>query len=130
MSFTMELGSFAAQATGDVDETIRDVVLEVGARIVARSPVDTGRFRSNWFVSRGGPMSGVTERNAGVLNGTEQVPSRGVAGAVYYIQNNLPYAWRLEMGHSDQAPMGMVGITVAEFSAIVDNAGRGASNER
>jgi hypothetical protein len=47
---------------------------------------------------------------------------KDAAGKVHYITNNLPYAWRLEHGHSKQAPAGMVGLTVVEFAGIVDKA--------
>ena len=37
-----------------------------------------------------------------------------------YIQNNLPYANRLENGWSNQAPAGMVALTIAEVEAQMD----------
>lgn len=126
MSFALQLAAFAAKAGDRAEQVVADVVLEIGSRLVLRSPVDTGRFRSNWFVSRGGPMAGVTDKLGGGLNGIDQLAGKSV-GTVFYIQNNLPYAWRLEMGHSNQAPLGMVGITLAEFDAIVDGAARKAN---
>lgn len=126
MGFGLELGAFAASTGEKVERVVTDVVQEVGSRLVIRSPVDTGRFRSNWFISRGGPMAGVTDKVDGGLNGLDQLTGKAV-GTVFYIQNNLPYAWRLEMGYSNQAPLGMVGITLAEFDAIVDGAGKRAN---
>jgi hypothetical protein len=41
------------------------------------------------------------------------------AGDTAYITNSLPYAIPLEFGHSQQAPGGMVRITVARFQQIV-----------
>src|SRR5690606_14864772 len=43
--------------------------------------------------------------------------------AIYFC-NNVPYAYRLEMGHSTQAPGGMVRITAAEFQRYVEEAVR------
>jgi hypothetical protein len=34
---------------------------------------------------------------------------------VIWIYNNLPYIERLEFGHSQQAPLGMVRISIAEI---------------
>lgn len=122
--FELALREFAAKAGERADQVVREVVLEVGARLVARSPVDTGRFRSNWFQSEGGPLGTMTERTGvTTVNGVELASSK-MAGKTYYIQNNLPYAWRLENGWSQQAPAGMVGLTVIEFAGIVDGAAK------
>jgi hypothetical protein len=64
-------------------------------RIRDRTPVDTGRARSGWEV---------------------QNRSRDHRT----IHNEVPYIWSLEMGHSQQAPHGMAGITVLEFQDIVE----------
>lgn len=122
--FKLALSQFAAKAGDNADKAVRGVVLEIGSRVVVRSPVDTGRFRSNWFYSRGGPTSDTTAQTGVTsVNGADVVSGKA-AGDVFYIQNNLPYAWALERGHSKQAPAGMVGLTVLEFSGIVDQAVR------
>ena len=41
-------------------------------------------------------------------------------GDTIYLANNLPYIRKLEEGSSQQAPAGMVALSVQEFSAIVD----------
>lgn len=118
--FEMALRQFAARAGENADVAVRRVVLEIGSRLIYRSPVDTGRFRANWFYSFNALDPTATQGvGATTVNGIEDVPARAVGG-VHYIQNNLPYAMALERGHSPQAPGGMVGITVAEFDGIVD----------
>jgi len=42
---------------------------------------------------------------------------------VIYLTNNLPYAQRLEEGYSQQAPAGMVALTIQEFQAIANEIG-------
>ena len=80
-----------------------------------------GRFRANWNVSYGTPNLSTTEsvdKQRG-LSEAERALSLPVGGVVY-LSNGLPYAERLEFGHSKrQAPAGMVRITVAEFADIV-----------
>ena len=44
------------------------------------------------------------------------------AGHVFYLVNNLPYIRRLEQGWSQQAPAGMVAVTVSEFQQTVARA--------
>ncbi len=94
----------------------RAVALQMTSAVTKRSPVDTGRFRSNWFSSVGAPSTTVDGSGAGsnsVIKGMQP-------GDIFYFVNNLPYAHTLEYGHSDQAPHGMVRITIAEFSPLVD----------
>jgi len=137
--FELALRQFAKDAGERADVAVREVVLEVANRLIYRSPVDTGRFRGNWFYSldqleRGlttGPEpevaaaiyqgADVAVRYAAVLQNTSDLPVKA-AGSVHYIQNNLPYAWPLERGHSSQAPHGMVGLTVQDFKGITDDA--------
>jgi hypothetical protein len=128
--FELALSQFAAKAGDRADQVVRQVTLEVASRIIVRSPVDTGRFRGNWRLGVGGPVSGTTEltdRDGGATNGAiaAALPAKA-AGTVLYLTNNLPYAWALEHGHSKlQAPNGMVALTVLEFAAIVDKAAGG-----
>lgn len=82
-----------------------------------------GRFRGNWMFSIGSPDSTTTtevdptgrKSTARVVDGAIEFK----AGDTAYITNSLPYAIPLEFGHSQQAPGGMVRITVARFQQIV-----------
>jgi len=126
--FTLALSQFAEKAKDRADQVVRQVTLEVSSRIIVRSPVDTGRFRANWRLGVGGPVTGTVEatdkagdQTTGAIGAA--LPAKA-AGTVLYLTNNLPYAWRLETGHSKQAPSGMVGLTVQEFLGIVDKVAR------
>ncbi len=62
VSFTLQLKAFAEKAKGNADLVVRKVVLDIGTRVVLRSPVGDpdlwegkapkgyvgGRFRGNW----------------------------------------------------------------------------------
>jgi len=82
-----------------------------------------GRFRGNWMFSIGSPDSTTTtevdptgrKSTARIVDGAIEFK----AGDTAYITNSLPYAIPLEFGHSQQAPGGMVRITVARFQQIV-----------
>lgn len=131
--FTLALSQFAEKAKGNADAAIRGVVLEIDGRLKVRSPVDTGRFRQNWIYATGAAPTGTIETTGTTANPSPAsappalVPGSG-AGKVHYLVNNLPYAWALETGHSKQAPIGLVGLTVMEFAGIVDGVASGLSS--
>lgn len=131
-----------------LDQVIRASAIMVFARVVERSPVDTGRFRANWNVSYGAPdtnTSANTDPSGGAkLQEVSQALLSYPIGGVFYLCNSLPYAQVLEYGlypnppqfgskkrgenemtihtvngYSMQAPQGMVRITAVEFAAAV-----------
>lgn len=122
-SFALDIAKFAEDAKGAIDDTMRAIIIEIGGSVIRMSPVDTGRFRGNWQFSIGAASTGELDRldkngfaaTAELVNGAIQFK----AGETAYIVNNLPYAIRLEYGHSDQAPGGMVRITLERFQRIV-----------
>lgn len=91
-------------------------------------PVYTGgRFRGNWQVSFDAHTTEETGRIDKTGNMTKAagnyVLSRFIVGMnEIFFCNNVPYAYRLEMGHSRQAPGGMVRITAAEFQKFFSEA--------
>ncbi|ONN71729.1 HK97 gp10 family phage protein [Pseudomonas oryzihabitans] len=122
-SFALEIAKFAEDAKGAIDDVMREIIIEIGGSVIRMSPVDTGRFRGNWQFSIGAASTGELDRldkngsaaTAEMVNGAIQFK----AGETAYIVNNLPYAIPLEYGHSDQAPGGMVRITLERFQRIV-----------
>lgn len=103
MSFSGDINAFVKKTERKTLNIFRAVSYDVFGRIVVRTPVDTGRLRGNWHISQ-------------VITLGERV----------FISNNLPYAEAIEDGHSKQAPMGMVKVTIAEFDSIVNKAVRGS----
>lgn len=88
-----------------------------------------GRFRGNWQVSFDAPTTDETERvdktgNLTKAAGNYTLSLFKVGMKAIYFCNNVPYAYRLEMGHSSQAPGGMVRITAAEFQRFFEEAVR------
>lgn len=108
----------------DTDEKISDAISLIAMfclrGIVQKSPVDTGRFRANWQVSKNVPRTtelNLTKENQGatIARGQRTIETFDLKNdSMIIIQNNLPYANRLENGWSKQAPNGMVGLTVNE----------------
>lgn len=125
-SFAESLAAFAEQTKEAIDDVFREVVIEIGTSVIRLSPVDTGRFKGNWQFTVGAPsnQSIDTFDKAGhetIATLVAEV-SKLEAGQVAYIVNNLVYGVPLEYGYSDQAPAGMVQITLARFQQIVEEA--------
>lgn len=129
-SFEADLLRFAEKTKRNLNQAVAGVVLELGVRIVQRSPVDTGRFRGQWQITAGGPDIRTNEPFDKQPLGS--APSQftfdrwkdhiqgATIGSTFYITNSLPYAKRLEYdGYSKQAPAGMVRVTVVEYGQII-----------
>lgn len=148
--FTLDLRKFAEKTGKKMDQVVAKIVIDIGTRIVERSPVGNpelwainrgrkgklrappgyvgGRFRANWQYATKG--SGVPVFPLDDIDPTGQVSIKRIsryvtsmgAGHVHVLVNNLPYAVPLENGWSKQAPAGMVGLAIVEFQGIVESA--------
>lgn len=101
------------------EKVVRGTLIGMGSKIIKRSPVDTGRFRNNWQFSIDAPATG---KDPSGSNQAELVnaATKMVPGNTFYMTNNLPYAERLEYGWSNQAPQGMVRVTLGEYKQIIE----------
>tara|TARA_Y100000310_G_C20704101_1_gene833183 strand:- start:9721 stop:10110 length:390 start_codon:yes stop_codon:yes gene_type:complete len=111
--FTADLGRFADKVDLDLGQFRRRVTLGLKEKIERRTPVDTGRLRGSWAVSDASPSSFVNpEGNAGIgpVEATFTEPYQSS-----FVTSNLAYALPIEYGHSQQAPQGMVRISLAEI---------------
>lgn len=124
--FALQVGEFARKTKLRTDTVIRKAGAEVLASVVNRSPVDTGRFRANWVVSYE-PTTKTTlnlDRSGidTINRGLKVIQLLNPGQDELWITNGLPYARRLEYGWSQQAPAGMVRITVREWRQFIDKA--------
>lgn len=138
-------GQLRAAYDAKVENVLRVVTKRIGleafTRVVQRSPVGNpslwkepdnvppgyvgGRFRANWQLGVGTRPDGTLDAiDSGGLGSPPAAMDKalGELGKLnesldtIYVVNNLPYAERLENGHStQQAPQGMVEITAAEL---------------
>lgn len=85
-----------------------------------------GQFRANWNYSIGSPDVSVTSNTdpQGGESMRKALTTNYTMGDKIYISNSLPYAYRLEYeGWSrNQAPNGMVRVSVVEFRDFVRQA--------
>ena len=130
MSLTTDLQRIAQRNKAKMVKVAQNSLMRIGGAIVAKSPVDSGRFKNNWMSAYGAPDESTTNSFAK----TELGEGRGAVvgklkakldlldtGQFFYFTNSLPYAERLEYGWSQQAPGGMVRLSVASWQSIVED---------
>lgn len=116
------------QTENTLDEVLQTIVIKIGTSLVRLSPVDTGRFKGNWQLtidSRAESSLNRFDKEGGAtLTEITKKANTFTAGQIAYIQNHVLYGYDLEYGSSAQArnPDGMLRITAARFSQIVDEA--------
>ncbi|HCN70855.1 MAG TPA: hypothetical protein DIS96_03740 [Pusillimonas sp.] len=126
MSFSSDMDKIIQKARVNADTVVRKVTFDLAKSIINESPVDTGRFRANWQFGEDSLPTGIidaTDKPGKVTLAkieTQAITSK--AGGVNYIANNLPYALRLEYGHSKQAPSGMLRITMSRYQKYIRDA--------
>ncbi len=85
----------------------RKSFIEASGRVIMMSPVDTGRFRNNWFFGLNSASSQITESksNKGYgesggsrFNEAVTGSNKMQIGDSMHLTNNLPYAERMEYG--------------------------------
>ncbi|EDY5968324.1 HK97 gp10 family phage protein [Salmonella enterica] len=125
--FTLDVKSFCEKAKKNPETVMRQVSIKLFRAIILGSPVDTGRFRNNWFAAIGPNHSMETTNYTGkegtaAINRMTRVvgESRGMGWTELTLTNNLPYAQRLEFGWSKQAPVGMVRVNIARFNTLLN----------
>lgn len=127
-SFSAQLGQFAEQTKEKMDAIFQDVIVELGESVIMLSPVDTGRFKGNWQLTADAPSNqsliNYDKEGFRTLEKLVSVANTLEAGQKAYIVNNLRYSIPLEFGYSQQAPSGMVRVTLARFQQIVNDAVR------
>lgn len=120
MSFAIDLTRITKKYKNGIRTVVQKITMEAFRRVIMRTPVDTGRARANWSVSEG--QIGTTYEietfdksgKRSVALATRAVNGWDCRGSIF-LSNNLPYILNLEHGGSNQAPQGMVKLTVAEM---------------
>lgn len=132
--FMKDVEAWTAKTKARLRLTKRELELAVGSRLITRSPVGDpatweskpgkdyipGTFKANWNGSFGEIDYSTTYETdpTGEISLVRINSKQTDEYGVFWITNSLPYAQALEDGHSDQAPEGMVGLTILEFDEI------------
>ncbi|RQO83488.1 HK97 gp10 family phage protein [Acidovorax sp. FJL06] len=126
MGFAANLNKLCERAGDKAALVVRRAALELQSGMIERSPVDTGRFKGNWQCGIGSlnaaTNSAADSSGQGALGRTATTLQGWTPGQTIVLSNSLPYAKRLENGWSQQAPSGMVRLTVQAYSDAVKKA--------
>lgn len=122
-SFNSKIDEFIKKSKRKPEQVVKSAFVELSNRIIMRTPVDTGRARGNWFAAVGSPDFSTSD-STGAAASTARVTSAtsaGVSGRDFtlYLNNSLSYVYGLEYGRSDQAPEGMVRVSVNEYNELL-----------
>lgn len=101
----------------------RALGLEALARLMQKTPVDTGHARGNWFANEDEASSAEAEgrREAQAkAEGAVVISDFDITDHELHLTNNVDYIERLENGWSKQAPQGMAKLTVEELRGVSD----------
>tara|TARA_R110000850_G_scaffold144598_1_gene266659 strand:- start:232 stop:615 length:384 start_codon:yes stop_codon:yes gene_type:complete len=117
MSFKLDLKKFNKKTTHITEEVFKGTVIGLFNKVVSRTPVKTGRLRKSWQPTINSPSVSLKKANGDAI--ITKV-SQAKLGDSIFLVNNLPYAQKIEAGSSNQAPAGMVRVTVAEYQKIIN----------
>lgn len=122
-SFNRRVSQWAKDKPAEVITKFqRALTIEALSRVVLMTPVDTGRARGGWQIS----VSTIDVSSPNRLDQSGQKviedESKKVGDLkpfkVVFLQNNVAYIGFLERGSSQQAPKGMLGVTVRALTQI------------
>ncbi len=123
MTFASDLRRFANLTSQKMETVVKASLVRIGTSVVVKSPVDTGRFKSNWLASYGTADTTVSmsvDPSGQSSINRLRMSAQGLTFREYfYFTNSLPYAKGLEYGDSMQAPGGMVRVSVAAWENIL-----------
>ena len=106
MGFAQDLDKFMLEVDTQHTENVEAVEDYTYNQVRAKSPVDSGAYRSSHNRSNGSPDF---SWNPNKKSSVEPAPTGGKY-PVFYISTGCPYAGALENGHSQQAPGGVYGL--------------------
>ena len=119
LEFSNTLMDLAAFTEGSVEKLIRATCLKVFAKIIEKSPVDTGRYKASHGISVEEPDLVLLSQQKGFDEKTSLDKSLGfkwtVADNAIWFYNPVEYAIFLENGSSKRAASGVYAVSLTEF---------------
>lgn len=131
---------WADQQNKNIGQVIRATILDVSKDVILRTPVDTGNLVANWIPTLNAPSTALTtvkkelkddikapkseknKKQSIVSDRQNEINTviKDAVGKVFYLSNNVSYAKKIENGFSDQAPAGMLKVSVNNFNQRVE----------
>jgi len=128
MSFLLDIQKFTKNAEVNMTTVARKVCLDLSKGVIVKTPIDTGRAKGNWQAAIGEyptqELNVEDKQGTQTINKATMQANKLQRGDTFYLVNNLPYIAPLEVGWSQQAPQGMVRLTLREYPQIVEREAR------
>ena len=115
---------FSNEVEGGVIKLKSDIATHLIESISEKMPTDTTRARANTIVSNRARDTSFDEEardksgQEAIRKGKAVIARNVKPFSKIFVQNNAPYIEKLEGGHSNQAPLGMFGLAVAEVGVF------------
>lgn len=120
MSFASDIKKATEKYKKGYNEVVNVSLFKLSRSVIFMTPVDEGRAQGNWFASLDNFNTQVYDTKSPQFAQVENITD-GAAGSTFYLINNLPYIGKLEFeGHSQQAPAGMVRVSIENFQTFLD----------
>lgn len=105
-------------------DTFKEAFIEIGERVIDRTPIDTGRAQGSWVSAKNEIASGpAPHRDPETAKAKLRLVADALTlGDMASLASNLEYIRVLEFGRSDQAPAGMVRLTAQQWEQIASEA--------
>ncbi len=132
MSLTADLRKIAKKKKQTLNQAYSSIMFDLANQMITMSPKDTGAFQANWLaaLNTGDYTFDKSKTNVSEADGRLTVTLGSLTtDNNFYFTNSLPYAQKLENGHSEQAPSGVVRVTINDFPQIVDKRVRETRNK-
>lgn len=121
MSFENDVKKFKEKTLKRANQFKRAVAMELFSSVILDTPVDKGRARGGWQVSKNTPIDvGTLQTPAEAMTNVMSPAKYGKLSDANYLSNNVVYIERLEFGHSKQSPAGMVRKNIARLDDILE----------
>ncbi len=133
--FSKRMQQVAKHVDANSNMLVKRTAIATLTEIVQRTPIDTGKAKSNWLVSTWGPLGGIREpfsygfrgstkhanEQATIADGTYRINQYRITFGMekIYLTNNLDYIEMLELGSSKQAPTGFVDLAMIRGAGVV-----------
>lgn len=119
-----QLNQISQLANKKLETVVRETLVGLSTSIIIKTPVKDGYAKGGWVAQENMQPTTSPERidksGSIAINGVQVVAGKFDIGSTFYLVNALPYAETLEYGSSQQAPSGMVRISIAELPGILD----------
>ncbi len=125
--FSRSLNEIADYVDTSYEKIVRKVCIDIYKAIVTKTPVLTGRAKASWGIDVNPSDYKAPDREYSEGEIRQMVSENvsefklSVHDGTVTIYNNLEYIEALEDGHSDQAPSGMVSLSLAAFTTKFNN---------